>query len=272
MGPLVSCSYRGRSGGLPPFAREFPSEDTIAVAYTYAYASSAGLAWTSAGPLVEYATQHSRGPTWSDYFTLLLSAAALMSASLTGCPDGKARLRAVTEAAGAMGAVSRRLRGADAAVKCSQIDAYQAWEAAPRVAGIPIVADLPALGIVFLITVLVYIGIRESKTASNIMVAIKLAIILLVIILGAFYVNTANWNPFMPNGFGGMMTGVAAVFFAYIGFDALSTTAEECRDPYKNLPRGMIYSLLICTVLYVPRPVLTEWFVHQAPRRDRCFD
>jgi amino acid transporter len=83
------------------------------------------------------------------------------------------------------------------------------------------------------------------------MVALKLAVILLVIILGAFYVNTANWNPFLPNGFGGVMTGVAAVFFAYIGFDALSTTAEECKDPYRTLPRGMIYSLIICTVLYI---------------------
>jgi len=110
---------------------------------------------------------------------------------------------------------------------------------------------LPALGIVFIITCLVYIGIRESKTASNIMVALKLAVILLVIIVGAFYVKTANWTPFVPNGFGGVMSGVAAVFFAYIGFDALSTTAEECKDPYKTLPRGMIYSLIICTVLYV---------------------
>jgi amino acid transporter len=76
-------------------------------------------------------------------------------------------------------------------------------------------------------------------------------VIFLVIVLGAFYVKTENWNPFMPNGFGGVMTGVSAVFFAYIGFDALSTTAEECKDPYKTLPRGMIYSLIICTVLYV---------------------
>jgi amino acid transporter len=113
------------------------------------------------------------------------------------------------------------------------------------------VLDLPALGIVFLITALVYVGIRESKTASNIMVGLKLAVILLVIIVGALYVKTENWSPFMPNGFSGVMSGVAAVFFAYIGFDALSTTAEECKDPYKTLPRGMIYSLLICTVLYV---------------------
>jgi amino acid transporter len=114
-----------------------------------------------------------------------------------------------------------------------------------------LILDLPALGIVVLITALVYVGIRESKTASNIMVAVKLGIIFLVIIVGAFYVKTENWTPFLPNGFGGVMSGVAAVFFAYIGFDALSTTAEECKDPYKTLPRGMIYSLLICTVLYI---------------------
>jgi basic amino acid/polyamine antiporter, APA family len=134
---------------------------------------------------------------------------------------------------------------------CGKIDSYEAWANAPHIGSLPLIADLPALGIVFLITVLVYIGIRESKTASNIMVALKLAVILLVIFVGAYFVKLENWSPFMPNGFGGMMTGVSAVFFAYIGFDALSTTAEECKDPYKSLPRGMIYSLAICTVLYV---------------------
>jgi basic amino acid/polyamine antiporter, APA family len=104
---------------------------------------------------------------------------------------------------------------------------------------------------VLLITTLVYVGIRESKRASNILVALKLAVILLVIILGAFYVNPANWSPFAPNGVGGVMQGVAAVFFAYIGFDALSTTAEECKNPRRDLPRAMIYSLVICTVLYM---------------------
>src|SRR4029079_16687449 len=140
---------------------------------------------------------------------------------------------------------------ADAAVSCGQLDAYTAWTTAPHIGGWPIIADLPALGIVSRITALVYMGMRESKTASNIMVAVKLAIIMLVIVLGAFYVNTANWHPFMPNGFGGVIAGVASVFFVYIGFDALSTTAEEGKDPYRTLPRGMIYSLLICTVLYV---------------------
>jgi len=159
------------------------------------------------------------------------------------------------EAAISEGATVETLRAGCTAVEsvvtCAQLDAYLAWTTAPHIGSIPIIADIPALGIVFLITCLVYVGIRESKTASNIMVAVKLAIILLVIVLGAFYVNKENWSPFMPNGFGGVMTGVSAVFFAYIGFDALSTTAEECKDPYKTLPRGMIYSLVICTVLYV---------------------
>ncbi len=83
------------------------------------------------------------------------------------------------------------------------------------------------------------------------MVMFKIAVIILVIIVGAFYVDTSNWKPFMPNGFGGVLAGVSAVFYAYIGFDAISTTAEECKNPQRDLPRGMIYSLIICTVLYI---------------------
>ena len=139
----------------------------------------------------------------------------------------------------------------DATINCDQLHYYTAWLTAPQVGGWRVILDFPAVAIVVLITALVYIGIRESKIASNIMVGLKLAVILLVIVLGAFYVKTTNWHPFLPHGFGGVMGGVAAVFFAYIGFDALSTTAEECKDPYKTLPRGMIYSLIICTVLYV---------------------
>src|SRR5438128_9999664 len=83
------------------------------------------------------------------------------------------------------------------------------------------------------------------------MVMIKLAVIFLVIVLGAYYVQPENWKPFSPNGITGVLKGVSAVFFAYIGFDAISTTAEECKDPQRDLPRGMIYSLVICTVLYL---------------------
>ena len=102
-----------------------------------------------------------------------------------------------------------------------------------------------------LITLLVYRGIKESKKSTNAMVIFKILIILFVIVLGFFYVDTSNWMPFMPNGFKGVLAGVSAVFYAYIGFDAISTTAEECKDPQRDLPKGMIYSLIICTVLYI---------------------
>jgi amino acid transporter len=97
----------------------------------------------------------------------------------------------------------------------------------------------------------VYRGIKETKKSTNAMVIFKICIIVGVIILGFFYVDTANWTPFMPNGFKGVLAGVSAVFFAFIGFDAISTTAEECKNPQRDLPRGMIYSLVICTVLYI---------------------
>jgi amino acid transporter len=129
--------------------------------------------------------------------------------------------------------------------------AYNAWQTAPALGGIRIIMNIPALCIVALITYIVYVGIRESKTANNIFVMIKLAVILLVIIAGAFYVSPANWHPFMPNGFGGVMSGVSAVFFAYIGFDAISTTAEECNNPQRDLPKAMFNTLIICTVLYI---------------------
>jgi basic amino acid/polyamine antiporter, APA family len=125
------------------------------------------------------------------------------------------------------------------------------WNSAPHIGSIPVIINLPSLFIVFVITWVVFVGIRESRTSSNLMVAFKLIVIMLVIAIGFFYVNTNNWSPFAPNGFGGIMRGVSDVFFAYIGFDAISTTAEECKNPQRDLPRGMIYSLIICTVLYI---------------------
>ncbi len=125
------------------------------------------------------------------------------------------------------------------------------WEVAPRIGSVPIILNLPALLITILITWLVYIGISETRRMSNAMVAFKLIVIILVIAVGFFYVNTNNWTPFAPNGFGGIMRGVSDVFFAYIGFDAISTTAEECKNPQRDLPRGMMWALIICTVLYI---------------------
>jgi APA family basic amino acid/polyamine antiporter len=127
----------------------------------------------------------------------------------------------------------------------------EAWNTAPIIAGVRFIIDLPAVMINILVTWLVYVGTKESRNASNIMVIIKLAIILLVIIVGASYVDIDNWTPFMPNQFSGVMAGVSGVFFAYIGFDAVSTLAEESKNPQRDLPRGMIYSLIICTIVFI---------------------
>ncbi len=126
-----------------------------------------------------------------------------------------------------------------------------AWNTAPVIAGVRFIIDLPAVMINILVTWLVYVGTKESRNASNIMVIIKLAIILLVIVVGASYVDIDNWTPFMPNQFSGVMAGVSGVFFAYIGFDAVSTLAEESKNPQRDLPRGMIYSLIICTIVFI---------------------
>ncbi len=126
-----------------------------------------------------------------------------------------------------------------------------AYVHAPLLGNLKLIANLPAGAITVLITALVYIGIKESRTASNILVVLKLAVIALVIGVGAFYVKPANWSPFAPNGMAGVLSGVASVFFAFIGFDSISTTAEECKNPQRDLPRAMLYCLAICTVLYV---------------------
>jgi len=123
--------------------------------------------------------------------------------------------------------------------------------AAPRLFGAVIAFNLPAIAIVALLTVILVIGIKESAWVNNAMVFLKLVVVVGFILVGAFYVKPANWTPFAPNGWGGIATGAALVFFAYIGFDAVSTTAEEARNPQRDLPIGMIASLIICTVLYM---------------------
>ena len=129
------------------------------------------------------------------------------------------------------------------------------YNTAPKIAGIPIIINLPAFVIVALVTLLAYVGIKESKKTANLMVIVKIVVLLLVALIGFWYIfsndTTSNWTPFLPNGMSGVLKGVSAVFFAYIGFDAISTTAEECANPQRDLPRGMIYSLIICTIIYI---------------------
>ena len=122
---------------------------------------------------------------------------------------------------------------------------------APHIAGIPILINVPAFAIVMLITWLLLRGVRESARANNIMVAVKLIVLALFIVVGMMHINTANYHPFAPNGFKGIHQGAAIVFFAYIGFDAISTAAEETKNPQRNLPIGILGGLAICTVIYV---------------------
>ncbi|HMC26888.1 MAG TPA: amino acid permease, partial [Verrucomicrobiae bacterium] len=130
-------------------------------------------------------------------------------------------------------------------------DAYHAWMSGPVLGPIHFIADVPALLITLSVTALIYVGIKESRNANNILVAVKLLVIVAVILIGFFYVNPQNWSPFAPNGLTGVLKGVAAVFWAFIGFDAISTTAEECENSQRDLPRGIFYALMICTSLYV---------------------
>lgn len=228
-------------------------------AYTYAYVSFGELvAWIIGWDLImEYAVGNiAVAISWSDYFTGLMNGLGMkipeyfstdfLSAS-RGYHIAMENLR--------NGLPFNQLKGGIQ-------EAYYAWTNAPSVFGIRIIADLPAFTIVVFITYLVYKGIYETKVAGNIMVIIKLAILLLVIGVGSFYVNPSNWSPFAPNGVGGVLKGVAGVFFAYIGFDAISTTAEECKNPRRDLPRAMIYALAITTVLYVVISLVLTGMIH----------
>ncbi len=239
---------------------EFASRIPVAgSAYTYAYASMGEfIAWIIGWDLiVEYAIGNiAVAISWSDYFTGLLKGYGIdiplhFTMDFLTAKRGFAAVNEAVASGATVDVLSKACEAKDAVVSCGQLDAHSAWLNAPHLGSIPIVCDLPALLITLVITALVFIGIRESKFAANIMTVLKVAIILLVIFLGLNYVNPANWSPFAPNGIEGVLKGVSAVFFAYIGFDALSTTAEECKNPRRDLPIAMILSLVICTILYI---------------------
>jgi len=217
-------------------------------AYTYSYVAFGELiAWIIGWALImEYAVGNiTVAISWSDYFTGLLQSGGIhlpqwiqmdyLTAS-NGFKDATALMQG-----------GKSFTNLDAGLQT----AYTAWTTAPTIGSFHFVADLPALFIIVLITALVYRGMKESRNASNVMVVVKLCIVLLVIAVGAFYVDTTNWDPFAPNGVSGVLKGVSAVFFAYIGFDAISTTAEECKNPQRDLPRGMMWAIIICTILYI---------------------
>lgn len=231
---------------------EFASLIPIAgSAYTYAYASFGELiAWIIGWDLLlEYAIGNiAIAISWSDYFTGFLAGIGIRIPNWMTMDFLTAwRGHHAVEGLLAKGQTVAQIFAEHPQFK----DADAAWMSAPLAGSIHFVADVPALLITLSITALIYVGIKESRNANNVMVALKLVVILAVIVIGFFYVNPPNWSPFMPNGLTGVMSGVAAVFWAFIGFDAISTTAEECENSQRDLPRAILYSLITCTILYV---------------------
>ena len=230
---------------------EFASRVPVAgSAYTYSYVTFGELiAWIIGWALIlEYAIGNIVvAISWSGYFNNLLVNVFnvhLADWMLVDPATAKSAYLSSTEAIAKGGVISPEKMN-------DYRFAIDAWNNAPMLAGYKIFFNLPAFIIVVLITWLAYTGIKESKNTANFMVIFKVAVIIFVIVAGAFFVDTNNWTPFLPNRFEGVLKGVSAVFYAYIGFDAISTTAEECKNPQRDMPRAMIYSLLICTVLYI---------------------
>ena len=237
---------------------EFASRIPVAgSAYTYAYASFGELfAWIIGWALImEYSIGNIYVAfSWSDYFTSFLHKVHIHIPDYLTSSYAEAHKAVLNNS--------------------SNEELINAWNSAPMLGSLRIILDLPAIVINLLITYLVYRGIKESRNFSNVMVILKLAIVALVILVGGSLLFshglTFNWTPaneegvrsFMPNGFGGVMSAVAGVFFAYIGFDAVSVLAEESKNPQRDLPRGMIYSLVICTVVYILLALVLTGTVH----------
>lgn len=234
----IACSFTALC--YAEFASRIP---TAGSAYTYAYASFGELiAWIIGWALI---MEYSFGNiyvsfSWSDYMTNLLERVGIYFPEWLSTSYSEAR-RAFQQ-----GSKNENL--------------LRAWSGAPIVGGMRFIIDLPALIINILITWICYCGVSESKKINNFLVLLKLFIILLVMGIGAIYINTENWTPIspstglpslMPNGFSGVMSAISGVFFAYVGFDALSILAEETKNPQKTLPRGMIISLILCTIIYI---------------------
>ncbi len=203
-------------------------------AYTYSYATLGEIvAWIIGWDLIlEYAVGNMAVAVgWSQYFVALCHSAFHL----------KFPLWLVSDYGTAMTTIGK---GGDA------LEPYSST-ALPTFMGHAFAMNLPALVIVALVTILLVRGVRESAHANTAIVMLKVAVVIFFIAFGAFFVDQKNWHPYMPNGFGGVMSGAAIIFFAYIGFDAVSTTAEESRNPQRDLPIGMIASLVVCTILYV---------------------
>lgn len=232
-------------------------------AYTYAYATLGELmAWIIGWDLVlEYAVSNvAVAISWGDYARSLLDSMGLHipgwlaidpRTALTVSEDGlKALSLAGQPAFGAKLDLLAKAHqgGLDGAAVFSY---WTSVKDAPLLGGFPVCVNLLAVLVTVGITFLCYWGIKESSRVNSVMVVLKMVVLLGVIAIGASFVDSANWHPFAPNGFKGIQAGAAIIFFAFIGFDAVSTTAQECRNPGRDLPRGILWSLAICTVVYI---------------------
>jgi APA family basic amino acid/polyamine antiporter len=239
----VACAFAGLC--YAEFAALVP---TAGSAYTYAYATLGELAaWIIGWDLIlEYAVGNvAVAISWSGYFQELLRGLGWNWPLWLGVD-----LRSALQAAQRVG--EAKAAGIDlATLSDSVVRAARAFEAAPRLGGTPLVFNLPAAGVVLGLTWVLTIGVRESSWLNTAMVAFKLAIVGLFVVVGLCHVEPANWQPFAPNGFRGISGAAAIIFFAYIGFDAITTAAEETRRPQRDLPFGILGSLVACTVLYV---------------------
>ncbi len=225
---------------------EFASMVPVAgSAYTYAYATLGELvAWIIGWDLIiEYAVGNvAVAISWSAYFQELLAGFGLHVPAWLGTD-----FRTAAQGASALAAAGGNLDALSGAMR----EGALAVQTAPHVLGVPFIFNLPAFLIVMLVTWVLVRGVSESAWFNSAMVALKLVIIGFFLLVGAFYVKPDNWTPFAPNGWSGIWSGAAIIFFAYIGFDAVSTAAEETKDPQRDMPFGIIASLVICSVIYI---------------------
>jgi APA family basic amino acid/polyamine antiporter len=224
-------------------------------AYSYAYAAFGELiAWIIGWDLViEYAIGNVYvAQSWGDYFQTFLTglhASWQLPAWLT--KDFQSATQLVD---GATATLADAAAGTDA--KAAAHAVLAAWSGVPRIGGWVLSCNLPATAITIALTVLLFVGVKESARANAVMVVLKLTLIAVFLAIGVGHVDPRNWTPFAPNGVHGIWQAAALGFFSYIGFDAVSTTAEETRNPHKDVPRGLIWSLVVCTALYMATAVV----------------
>lgn len=215
---------------------------TSGSAYTYTYATLGEVfAWAIGWALIlEYAVSNMViAISWSGYFTTMLEGFGVHWPHYLSI--------------GYLSAYEafQKVMSGESHLPANVLQAAETYRTAPEFMGMKVLVNVPAGAVIAVLSALVFVGIKESRFVNNLLVFLKIGIILLVIGAGCFFVRPENWSPFAPNGAQGILGGVAAVFFSFIGFDSISTTAEECKNPQRDMPRAMLYCLGICTVLYI---------------------